>query len=180
MTYARHALAQDGRLGVIFPSGRLAQRRGMRLHERPWMTSAAALARKYDLPVIPVHLRARNSALYYLLDAIHPSLRDITLFHETLNKAAQPYTVTIGAPIPATDLPRDPSEATAHLRAATLALGETPKTPGHRYCHSPPAAQGHCFALCAKSENQHRTARAAPLPGQSLARIRGASGAHGT
>jgi putative hemolysin len=145
MTYARHALAQDGRLGVIFPSGRLAQRRGMRLHERPWMTSAAALARKYDLPVIPVHLRARNSALYYLLDAIHPSLRDITLFHETLNKAAQPYTVTIGAPIPATDLPRDPAHATADLRAATLALGETPKTPGQPLLPQSPGRAGALF-----------------------------------
>jgi putative hemolysin len=145
MTYARHALAQDGRLGVIFPSGRLAQRRGMRLHERPWMTSAAALARKYDLPVIPVHLRARNSALYYLLDAIHPSLRDITLFHETLNKAAQPYTVTIGAPIPAADLPRDPAHATADLRAATLALGETPKTPGQPLLPQSPGRAGALF-----------------------------------
>ena len=130
MTYARQALTRDGRLGVIFPSGRLAQRRGLRLHERPWMTSAAALARKYDLPVVPVHLSARNSALYYIFDAIHPSLRDITLFHETLNKASQPYTVTIGAPIPAAGLSRDPAEATASLRDATLALGETPKAPG--------------------------------------------------
>jgi putative hemolysin len=130
MVYARRALAEEGRLGVIFPSGRLAQRRGLRLHERPWMTSAAALARKFDLPVIPVHLRARNSALYYLFDAIHPSLRDITLFHETLNKANQPYAVTIGAPIAPADLPRDPVEATACLRAATLGLGETAKAPG--------------------------------------------------
>jgi putative hemolysin len=108
MTYARHALTDAGRLGVIFPSGRLAKRVGLRLHERPWMSSAAALARKFDLPVIPVHIRARNSALYYLFDAIHPTLRDITLFHETLNKASQPYLVTIGAPIAAADLPRDP------------------------------------------------------------------------
>jgi len=130
MSYARRALAHEGRLGVIFPSGRLAKRRGLRLHERPWMTSAAALARKYDLPVVPVHIGARNSALFYLFDAIHPSMRDITLFHETFNKATQPFAVTIGAPLMPRDLPCDPGEATAMLREATLGLGETAEPPG--------------------------------------------------
>lgn len=127
LAFARRAFAREARLGVIFPSGRLAQRRGLHLHERPWMTSAAALARKYRLPVLPIHIHARNSALYYLFDAIHPSLRDITLFHETLNKTAQPYRVTIGAPLLPEDLPADPAEATARLRAATLCLGPQPR-----------------------------------------------------
>lgn len=122
MDYVRTAIAQD-RLGVIFPSGRLAKRRGLRLHERPWMSSAATLARKFDLPVIPLHLNARNSVLFYLLDLIHPSLRDITLFHETLNKARQPFSVTIGRPIPAASLPAGSDDATAYLRRQTLALG---------------------------------------------------------
>ncbi|MBY6200713.1 lysophospholipid acyltransferase family protein [Maritalea mobilis] len=124
MAYTRQALVEDGRLGVIFPSGRLAKRRGLRLHERPWMASAAQIARRFDVPVIPIHIRARNSALFYAFDAIHPTLRDITLFHEVLNKARQPFRVTIGAPIPAADLPRAPEAAIAHLRRATLALGE--------------------------------------------------------
>ena len=85
-----HRAVKAGRIGVIFPSGRLAKRRGLRLYERPWLASAAMLARMFDLPVIPVNVRARNSALFYLFDLIHPSLRDITLFHETLNKARQP------------------------------------------------------------------------------------------
>lgn len=118
-----HAAVAQGRLGVIFPSGRLAKRRGLRLHERPWMGSAATLARRFSLPVIPVHIRARNSVLFYLLDAIHPTLRDITLFHETLNKDRQPFAVTMGEPISASAMPADPEAAIAMLRAATLALG---------------------------------------------------------
>jgi len=147
MTYARRALTQDGRLGVIFPSGRLAQRRGLRIHERPWMTSAATLARKFDLPVVPVHIRSRNSALYYLFDAIHPSLRDITLFHETLNKASQRFAVTIGTPISPRALPRDPVAATAALRAATLGLGETPVTPGQPLLPQSTGAAGALFRI---------------------------------
>ncbi len=122
MAYTRAAM-DKGRAGVIFPSGRLAKRRGLRLHERPWMASAAMIARKFDVPVVPVNIRARNSALFYLFDLIHPTLRDITLFHETLNKARQPYRVTVGPPIAAAALPGTSDAGIEVMRRATLALG---------------------------------------------------------
>ncbi|MEL6799023.1 MAG: lysophospholipid acyltransferase family protein [Pseudomonadota bacterium] len=122
MAYTRAAMDQ-GRLGVIFPSGRLAKRRGLRLHERPWMASAAMIARKFDAPVIPVNIRARNSWLFYLFDLIHPTLRDITLFHETLNKGRQPFRVTVGEPISPSALPATSDDGIDMLRRATLALG---------------------------------------------------------
>lgn len=119
MAFTRRAV-QDGRLGVIFPSGRLAKRRGLALHERPWMASAAMIARKFDLPVIPVNIQARNSALFYLFDKLHPTLRDITLFHETLNKRHQPFRITIAPPVPASALSARSDEAIETLRLATL------------------------------------------------------------
>ncbi len=122
MAYTKQAV-EDGRLGVIFPSGRLAKRQGLKLHERPWMASAAMLARKFELPVIPVNIRARNSVLFYIFDLIHPTLRDITLFHETLNKDRQPYVVTVGEPISPAALPSSSEEGIELLRRATLALG---------------------------------------------------------
>jgi putative hemolysin len=121
MDYTRRALGQ-GRLGVIFPSGRLAKRRGLRLYERPWMSSAAMIARKFDVPVVPLHIRSRNSVLFYLFDLVHPTLRDVTLFHEVLNKAQQPFALTLGEPIPARRLPQRADEAIAFLRRCTLML----------------------------------------------------------
>ena len=114
---------EAGRLGVIFPSGRLAKRKGLRLHERDWMPSAAMIARKFDVPVVPINIRARNSALFYLFDLIHPTLRDITLFHETLNKARQPYVVTVGEEISPAALPATSEDGIELLRKATLSLG---------------------------------------------------------
>ncbi|WP_371153299.1 1-acyl-sn-glycerol-3-phosphate acyltransferase [Jannaschia sp. 2305UL9-9] len=147
MTQTRKAL-DDGRLGVIFPSGRLAKRRGLQLHERPWMASAAMIARKFKLPVIPVHIRSRNSAMFYAFDAIHPTLRDITLFHETLNKDVQPYHVTVGRPIDGSVLPKDAHEGIEVLRRATLSLGNrrhgeislTQNRPGRRWLPRPVGA----------------------------------------
>ncbi|MFC0812756.1 1-acyl-sn-glycerol-3-phosphate acyltransferase [Paracoccus panacisoli] len=121
MDYTRRALGQ-GRIGLIFPSGRLAKRHGLTLHERPWMPSAAMIARKFDVPVIPLNIRARNSALFYLLDAIHPTLRDVTLFNEVLNKAGHTYRITIGAPIPAATLPARSEDGIEALRHAVLSL----------------------------------------------------------
>jgi 1-acyl-sn-glycerol-3-phosphate acyltransferase len=122
MRQTREAI-EAGRLGVLFPSGRLAKRRGLKLYERPWMASGAMIARKFNLPVIPVNIRARNSALFYMFDAIHPSLRDITLFHETLNKGSQPFRITVGTPIDPATLPPNSQDAIEVLRDATLSLG---------------------------------------------------------
>lgn len=127
MEQTRDWLAKD-RIGLIFPSGRLAKRRGLTLHERPWMASAAMIARKMDVPVIPLRIRARNSILFYLFDAIHPTLRDVSLFHEVLNKAGQQYQVTIGAPVAAKSLPVKSDEAIEMLRRIVLALPEPADT----------------------------------------------------
>ena len=63
------------------------------------------------------------AALFYLFDHIHPTLRDITLLHEDLNKARQRYRLTIGAPIDPDTLPSGSAEAIEVLKARTLELG---------------------------------------------------------
>ena len=114
---------KEGRLGIIFPSGRLAKRRGLRLFERQWMASAATIARKFDVPVIPVNIRARNSALFYLFDLLHETLRDITLFHEMLNKDRQPFRITVGQPIAAKALSANSEAAIAFSEGCGAVAG---------------------------------------------------------
>ncbi len=122
MDYARKAF-EAGRMAVLFPSGRLAKRRWWWLNERPWMASGAMMAKRFNLPVVPLHITARNSALFYLFDRIHPTLRDITLFHEVLNKRRQRYRLNIGTVIEPESLPANSAEGIEILRARTLELG---------------------------------------------------------
>jgi len=122
----------EGRLGVIFPSGRLAKRHGMTLVERDWMISAVSLAKRYDVPIIPIHISARNSILFYLLELIHPTLRDITLFHETINKKDFHFAVNIGAPILPSHLDADHKIATDQMKQAVLDLNSGPFLNSHR------------------------------------------------
>ncbi|MFN3958438.1 MAG: 1-acyl-sn-glycerol-3-phosphate acyltransferase [Parvularculaceae bacterium] len=107
----------DERCVVLFPSGRLAMMgEDRKLIEREWMTSVAIFARKYDCPVVPAHIAARNSRLYYWFWKLNTELRDITLFNELLNKKGKRFDIRFGPAIPSALLDGDPVEVTKALR----------------------------------------------------------------
>ena len=85
---------------MIFPAGRLARRTadGL-LADPPWAASALSIARKYEAPVIPVHVSGPWATLFHLFDRISGELRDITLFHELLNKRGRRFSLIVGRPI---------------------------------------------------------------------------------
>lgn len=103
---------------VIFPAGRLARREaGGRLSDPPWQTSALSLARKYTAPVVPMHLEGPWSTLFHFFDRFSQELRDITLFHELLNKRGRSFRLTVGRPIPPEALDADAGKATLAVKA---------------------------------------------------------------
>ena len=110
----------DGKVMVLFPSGRIAYWDEGHLNERPWKTSAVGLARKYNLPVLPVHIRARNSGLFYWLAKWSTELRDMTVFYELLNKKGNHFDFTVGHLIPPDALEGDLSEVTKALERHTV------------------------------------------------------------
>lgn len=113
---AKEAFAAE-RCVVLFPSGRLAYMDENKvLTEQEWQPSVVIFARKYDCPVVPVHVGARNSWLYYWFRTLGPELRDITLFNELLNKKGAPFHITYGKPIPPDELHGEPSDVTDKLR----------------------------------------------------------------
>ncbi|MFN3512640.1 MAG: 1-acyl-sn-glycerol-3-phosphate acyltransferase [Phenylobacterium sp.] len=103
---------------VIFPAGRLARRGpdGV-LTDPEWMPSAISIARKYGAPVVPMHLSGPWSTLFHFFNRFSKELRDITLFHELLNKQGRAFRLTIGPPTPAERLEGDAAAATLALKA---------------------------------------------------------------
>lgn len=93
------AFAANRPLG-IFPAGRLARVRDGMLLDPEWMPTAASLARKYELPILPVHMSGPYSFWFHTFARFSAELRDITLFHELLNKQGKTYTLTFGPLIP--------------------------------------------------------------------------------
>lgn len=105
---------------VLFPAGRLSRvAKDGSLTDPEWAPTAASLARKYDAPVIPVHVAGPNSTLFHLFDRVSQELRDITLFHELLNKRRKAFQLKVGKPIPASRLDIDAGKATYALKAFT-------------------------------------------------------------
>lgn len=97
------AAIAEGRPIIIFPAGRLARQRNGVLTDPEWMPTGASLARKYALPVLPVHIAGPNSFWFHTFAKFSAELRDITLFHELLNKAGHTYCLGFGPLIPPED-----------------------------------------------------------------------------
>ncbi len=115
MTSFRQAMT-DERCVVLFPSGTLAKWTLSGLVEKPWASTATSLARKYDAPIVPVHMTGVNSVLYYLFCVLNTELRDVTLFHELLNKRKSLFELNFGRPVLPEFLPKSAAEATAMIR----------------------------------------------------------------
>lgn len=117
LNLTRQALEAERPL-VIFPAGRLA-RRGLDggLAESPWMSSALSIARKYEAPIAPLHLSGPWSTLFHFFHRFSPELRDITLFHELLNKRGQQFHLTVGPIVAPERLDTDVTTATDQLKA---------------------------------------------------------------
>lgn len=114
---ARRAFEED-RAVVLFPAGRLARIAGDgQLTDPEWSPTAASLARKYAAPVVPIHMAGPYSRLFHLFARFSPELRDITLFHEMLNKAGGTFRLTVGPTIPPERLDTDAARATYALKA---------------------------------------------------------------
>jgi putative hemolysin len=103
---------------VMFPAGRLARVDAQgRLTDPEWAATAASLARKYEAPVVPIHVAGPTSRLFHLFDRFSQELRDITLFHELLNKQGRAFDLSVGLPIPPERLDADAARATEALKA---------------------------------------------------------------
>ncbi len=102
---------------AIFPAGVLSRRdaEGV-LTDKPWMPTAISVAQKYRAPVVPVHVSGPWSTLFHFFHGFSPELRDITLFHELLNKKGRRFELIFGRPIPPGRLEGDSGEVSEALK----------------------------------------------------------------
>jgi len=90
---------KDNRIGIIFPAGRLSKLTLFGLWDRDWEKTPIALAKKYDFPLIPVHISGRNSWFFYFASYTNKQLRDVSQLNELLNKRDHKIHIKIGKPI---------------------------------------------------------------------------------
>ena len=112
----------DERIGIIFPSGRLSKLTLLGIWDRPWEKTPITLAKKYDFPVIPVYIHAKNSWFFYFASYANKQLRDVSQLNELLNKRKYKFTIKIGKPIKHTDLSSHNDIAIQQLRYKSESL----------------------------------------------------------
>ncbi len=66
--------------------------------------------------MIPIHLSGPWSGLFHFFNRFSDELRDVTLFHEFLNKQGRAFTLTAGAPVPWQALEGDPCDEILRLK----------------------------------------------------------------
>ncbi|WP_159974649.1 1-acyl-sn-glycerol-3-phosphate acyltransferase [Roseobacter cerasinus] len=89
---------KNGLMGV-FPSGRVSARSRGNLQEYPWKTTAMKIAENYSLPIVPVHVDAKNSTSFYLVSHFWESMRNALTFREIFTKKGQKIKVHFGTQI---------------------------------------------------------------------------------
>lgn len=105
---------------IMFPAGRLSRvGKDGSLTDPEWASTASSLARKYAAPVVPIHVAGPYSTLFHLFHRVSPELRDVTLFHEMLNKRGKAFQLKVGTPIDPARLDVDAARATYALKAFT-------------------------------------------------------------
>jgi putative hemolysin len=90
-----------------------------------------SLARKYETPIVPVHVAGPWSGLFHFFNRFSDELRDVTLFHELLNKQGRAFALTTGAAIAPESLEGEPTEAISRLK--TFVETGLPADPGRTF-----------------------------------------------
>ena len=79
----RQALYNDEAV-IIFPAGEVSRAGAKGIRDRQWLPGFIQLAKATRSPVLPIHIKARNSALFYAISRISQPLSMLMLPREML------------------------------------------------------------------------------------------------
>lgn len=119
---------QEGHPLGIFPAGEVSTyREDKRITDRPWEEAAMKLAKKAEVPVVPIYFHAKNSLLFYKLAKLSPTFRTAKLPSELLTQSERTIKIRIGNAISVNDQKEQESLAdfTSFLRKKTYMLANT-------------------------------------------------------
>ncbi len=85
---------------IIFPAGEVSRITPKGVRDGKWQTGFLKLARKARCPILPIYIKAKNSALFYSMSTLYKPLGTMLLVKEMFNKKGQEIKFKVGAPIP--------------------------------------------------------------------------------
>ena len=118
---------EDEQAVIVFPAGEVSRIRPNGVRDGKWSAGFLSFAKKTEAPILPIHVSARNSSLFYSSSMVYKPLSGMLLAHEMFNKQSKTISFRIGAPIPyraIAALPLEKKELTKLIRREVYRLGK--------------------------------------------------------
>ncbi|WP_257385944.1 lysophospholipid acyltransferase family protein [Tahibacter caeni] len=98
---------EDGQALIVFPSGEVSRMRPNGVRDGRWSSGFLRMARKTGAPILPVHVDARNSPLFYGVSLLAKPLSALLLAREMFGAKHMRIGFTIGQAVPTQALERE-------------------------------------------------------------------------
>jgi putative hemolysin len=85
---------------IIFPSGEVSRVGATGVKDGKWNKGFLNFAKRSNAPILPVHIKAKNSKTFYTLSLLNKNISTALLPHEMFKQREKAISFTIGEPIP--------------------------------------------------------------------------------
>ncbi len=85
---------------IVFPAGEVSRIRPNGVRDGKWNAGFLTFAKKTNAPVLPIHVGAKNSPLFYSCSMVYKPLAGMMLAHEMFNKSYKTINMRVGEAIP--------------------------------------------------------------------------------
>lgn len=117
----------DGQALIIFPAGEVSRMRPDGVRDGRWSDGFARLALRRNVPVLPVHVAARNSTMFYGMSMLAKPLSTAMLPREAVAPGSRRIGFSIGALVAANELAQrnggSPTQAARLMRRHVYRVG---------------------------------------------------------
>jgi putative hemolysin len=120
----------NGEALLVFPAGEVSRVRPGGVSDGRWSDGFARLALRSRVPVLPIHVAARNSAMFYGLSMLAKPLSTAMLPREAISPVSRRIGFSVGALVSADELEQKSSGSTT--RAAKLMRRHVYRVGRHR------------------------------------------------
>ena len=79
----------DSQAVIFFPAGEVSRATSRGIRDKHWNSGFLRLAERFQVPVLPVHIQARNSAAFYLISLFSQTLSMLCLPREMIRFSGQ-------------------------------------------------------------------------------------------
>lgn len=115
---------------LFFPSAEVSRMKAGRIVDGYWYNGPIYFSQKYEVPILPIFVKSRNSMWFYLISFLHRKYSMFLLPREVFRKRGKALRLKIGDPIPGRYLkqsPLHPNLLTKMLKKHVYKLARKPR-----------------------------------------------------